>query len=133
MSWAFLGARIRLTQRTAILAVGDALMIFAFVLGGELHHGGSALSTLVTFLEFQVGWLVAAILFGAYAGDALTSWSRSVGLAVGSWFVGSLIAQGIRVVSSPMGGVQVVFVLVAFGVGGGLLAAWRLIAWYYLA
>lgn len=132
MSRTFLADRILVARRTGILAIGDALMILAFVVGGEIHHGGGTVATLITFLQFQFGWLVAAILFGAYADDALATWSRSLGLAVGSWFVGSLIAQGIRVVSSPTGGVQVVFVLVAFGVGGVLLTTWRLISWYSL-
>ncbi|MFB6174005.1 MAG: DUF3054 domain-containing protein [Halobacteriales archaeon] len=115
------GGRVALTRRTALAAAGDLLAIAAFVVAGELQHGGTAPAAAVTFLEFGVAWAVVASLLGAYAADAPSSPTR----AVAAWVPAVLLGQGIRAVLEPAATIAPAFVAVSLLVGGALIGAWR--------
>lgn len=125
MATAVLDGRIEASRRTSGLALGDAAAIALFVALGELRHGGSVAAGLETFAQFGVGWLLAGVVAGVYAPDALASARRAVVQGVAAWIVAALIGQLIRLLATPGSHVQPSFVLVSIGFGGLFIGGWR--------
>jgi hypothetical protein len=124
----FLGSRVDASRTSGILLVGDLLAIAMFVAAGEIQHGRPATAGGLTFLEFAGGWLLAAVVVGAYATDAVSSPGRTVLIAGGGWLLGASLGVVIRVIVEPGFSVFPTFYLVALGVGGALIVGWRLLA-----
>lgn len=128
MAETWFGGRFEASQRTLVLALGDAAMIALFVGVGELRHAGSVAAGVETFAQFGLGWLLAALAAAVYGPDALRTPSRAVVQAVGTWVVAVLIGQLVRLGMTPGSLVQPVFLAVTIGFGGLFLAAWRYLA-----
>lgn len=128
MSTAWLGGRLAVSRQTLALAVGDAAAIALFVGLGELRHGGTLTAGLEPFAQFGLGWLLAGGAAGVYAADALAGPRQAVVRGVAAWVVAALIGQLVRLVMTPGTVVQPTFVLVAIGVGGVFIGAWRYVA-----
>jgi hypothetical protein len=123
-----LGSRIHVSRASAILLLGDLIAIGLFVAAGEIQHGRSLAAGALTFAEFAAGWLLAAVVGGAYAADAVTSPLRAGLLAGGGWLLGASLGQLFRAVIEPGFYIFPSFYLVSLGVGGALLVGWRVLA-----
>lgn len=128
MATTWFGGRVEASRRTLALAIGDAAMIALFVLLGELRHGGTLAGGVETFVQFGIGWTLAALAAAVYGPDALRTPGRAVVQAVGTWVVAALIGQLVRLAMTPGGFVQFSFVAVSIGFGGAFLGAWRYVA-----
>jgi hypothetical protein len=135
----FLANRV---DRAALpLAVGDLLVIVAFIYAGTLQHGtvpfplasaGDVVTLLGVAAPFLVGWIVAAPLIGAYSAGAAESAKASVPLAVRSWIPAAVIGLLIRATPVVDGGVAVTFAIVMLLVGSVSLGVWRYVAGQFL-
>ena len=121
--------RVDPVGKTAIVAVGDVLLISLFVGIGEVQHGfppweypGRMVGTLVPFL---VGWFVAAFVGGLYTRDAWDFPIRAVSWTIPAWIAAVLIAMALRATPVFHGGAALTFGLVAMGIGTVLLVPWR--------
>ncbi|MFC7070703.1 DUF3054 domain-containing protein [Halobaculum lipolyticum] len=123
------------------LAVGDLLVIVAFIYAGTLQHGtvpfppagvGDVVALLGVAAPFLLGWVVVAPLVGAYSAGAAESAKASVPLAVRSWIPAAVIGLAIRATPFVDGGVAVAFVVVMLVVGSVSLAAWRYVAGQFM-
>lgn len=119
------------------LAVGDLLVIVAFIYVGTLQHGtvgfppagvGDVVSLLSVAAPFLFGWVLAAPFVGAYSAGAVESAKASVPLAVRSWIPAAIIGLAIRATPYVEGGFAVAFAIVMLVVGSVSLAAWRYLA-----
>ena len=128
MADTYLGGRIEASRRMGVVALGDALAIAAFVAAGEARHAGTLAAGVETFLQFGIGWALAAVALYAYTARALSSPRRAAALALGTWIVGALLGQAIRLLTEASAGFSVPFVLVSIGTGGALLVIWRFVA-----
>lgn len=124
----------RLDTGTLPLAVGDVLVIVAFLYAGTLRHGTAGLPPTVSdlgylglvTLPFLLGWLLVAVPVGAYSPGAGESAKASVPLAVRSWIGAALVGLALRATPFLPGGVELSFALVmVFGgsIGLGLFRA----------
>ncbi|QZX99381.1 DUF3054 domain-containing protein [Halobaculum rubrum] len=128
----------RRVDRAALpLAVGDLLVIVAFIYVGTIQHGsvpfpptgaGDALALLTVAAPFLVGWVVAAPLIGAYSAGAAESAKASVPLAIRSWIPAAVLGLIIRATPVVEGGVAITFAIVMFVVGSVSLGVWRYVA-----
>ncbi|WP_435065670.1 DUF3054 domain-containing protein [Halobaculum sp. EA56] len=123
------------------LAVGDLLVIVAFIYAGSLRHGtvpfppagvGDVLALLAVAAPFLVGWAVAAPLVGAYSAGAAESAKASVPLAVRSWVPAAVVGLALRATPFVDGGVAVTFAVVMLLVGSVSLGLWRYVAGQFL-
>jgi hypothetical protein len=127
-----LGSRIHLSRSSGILLAGDLFAIGVFVVAGEIQHGRPPAAGVPTFLEFAAGWLLAAVVVGAYGSTPVPSAGRATLVAAGGWLLGASLGQLIRALVEPGFRVSPTFYLVTLGVGGVLLVGWRLLAWALL-
>ncbi|MFC7136986.1 DUF3054 domain-containing protein [Halobaculum litoreum] len=119
------------------LAVGDLLVIVAFIYAGTLQHGtvpfplagvGDVVALLAVAAPFLVGWAVAAPLVGAYSAGAAESAKASVPLAVRSWVPAAVVGLLLRATPYVDGGVAPTFAGVILVVGAVSLGLWRYVA-----
>ena len=119
------------------LALGDVLVILAFVYAGTLNHaevsfppaGVADVTTVVLVaLPFLVGWAIAAPLIGAYSAGAAESAKASVPLTIRSWIPATVVGLGIRATPWVEGGVALAFAAVMLLVGSVSLGVWRYVA-----
>ena len=107
------------------LAVGDLLAIFGVLTFGMVQH-----STLTTtrapqvYAPFVIGWLVGAVVIGAYSAGAGESAKAAVPLGLRAWIVAALIGLGLRA-TVFVGGLTPVFVAITLVLTGGLIAGFR--------
>lgn len=135
----FLANRV---DRAALpLAVGDLLVIVAFIYAGTLQHGtvpfpltgaDDVLALLAVAAPFLVGWVLAAPVVGAYSAGAVESAKASVPLAIRSWIPAAVIGLIIRATPVVDGGVAVSFAIVMLIVGSVSLGVWRYVAGQFL-
>jgi hypothetical protein len=127
----------RLDAGTWPIAVGDLVVLLAFLLVGTAQHrpGLSPIDVLMTeplaFVNaaapFVVGWLIAAPLIGAYSPGAGSAPNSSIPLAIRSWIPAAVIGFAIRATPFVEGNVQLTFVAVITVGGAVVLAVWRFI------
>lgn len=119
------------------LALGDVLVILAFIYVGSLRHGSVAfppagvgdLTTLVLIAApFLVGWFLVAPLVGAYSAGAAESAKASVPLTVRSWIPAAVVGLLLRATPWIEGGVALTFAAVMIVVGSVSLGIWRYVA-----
>lgn len=123
--------RILRVCRTSIevFALGDFLVLFAFVIVGEFSHGALPwnvpLMVAETTLTFVVGWVAVAPLVWAYQRQNLSSPKLSAVTGFVAWVGASAIANLLRSTQLVHGSSAVTFFLVAAGMGGAMIAGWR--------
>lgn len=128
----FLDSRVDRSSGTVGFALGDLLVIVGFIVMGELRHGvhpvESPLIVADTIAPFLVGWVVAALVVGAYSPAATRSVRSAVVRVAGTWVVAAAIGLALRSTEFFHGGAPLSFALVVTGVGVASLSAWRAIA-----
>lgn len=113
------------------LAVGDVLALGLVFSAGAVRHNGTDFLLAnpgywaATIFPFLFGWLAVAPLLGAYSPGAAESAKAAIPLALRAWIVGCAVALALRATPLLHGGVQPVFVAVAFGSGAVGLVVWR--------
>lgn len=125
MARVLFGGRVVLTRRMATVAFVDSLAIALFVGLGELRHAGTFVGGVETYLQFLLGWVIAAVIFRAYTLRAIST-PRGAALRGGqAWFVAALLGQTIRIIVEPLARFAPSFVLVSIVAGGVLVAGGR--------
>lgn len=119
------------------LALGDVLVILAFIYAGSLRHesvafppgGVGDLTTLLAIAApFLFGWVIVAPLVGAYSAGALESAKASVPLTIRSWIPAAILGLVIRATPWIEGGAAPAFIAVMLVVGSVCLGVWRYVA-----
>lgn len=127
-SESFLSSRI--DRGAAPLAVGDVLVLIAFLTAGTLSHSTTQflmenpLYLAEVYAPFLIGWAVAAPLVGAYSAGAVEAAKSSVPLVVRSWIPAAVIGLVLRTFVFT-GGVAPVFVAIMLVGGMVVLGGWR--------
>lgn len=124
----------RIDAASLPLAVGDVLVLLAFLTAGALEH--NTVSELTAdpvyaaeiYVPFLIGWVVAAPLIGAYSAGAVESAKASVPLAIRSWIAAAVIGLVLRATPLFHGGVDPVFAIVMLVGGSVVLGLWRYVA-----
>jgi len=123
--------RVDRTGLSALVALGDVLLLALFVAFGEVSHGFPPwefpIRAVEAFVPFLIGWLLAALVGGLYTADAWKFPLRAVSWTTPAWLIAVLIAMAIRAMPFVRGGVQPPFVAVSIVVGLALLVPWRMV------
>ncbi|RAW46417.1 DUF3054 domain-containing protein [Halorubrum sp. 48-1-W] len=120
----------RLDRAAVPLAVGDVLVLMAFLTVGTLSHTTTEfLANEPTYLlgvwaPFLIGWVLVAPLVGAYSAGAVETAKSSVPLVVRSWVPAAAVGFVLRAFVFR-GGVAPVFVAVILVTGAVALGGWR--------
>jgi len=79
------------------LAVGDLLAILGVLTIGMTRHGtfGPERAALV-YSPFVIGWVIGAVLIGAYSAGAAESAKAAIPLGIRAWVVATIIGLGLR-------------------------------------
>lgn len=111
-----------------LAAAGDVTIFAAFPFLGTASHedGVTAASFSRIVVPFVVGWAIVGLPASAFAQATVGSFGRTLRIVPASWLGAGIIAMAIRVWGFDRPFV-LAFALVAVGVTGGLLVAWRLI------
>ncbi|MFC7080896.1 DUF3054 domain-containing protein [Halorussus caseinilyticus] len=124
-----LRSRFDRSPDTALLALGDLLVLVGFIVMGELRHDvNPAESPLVvadTLAPFLLGWVVAALAVGVYAPGATRTVRTAVQRVVGAWVLAAAIGLALRATALFHGDAPLSFALVVTGIGSVSFAAWR--------
>lgn len=118
---------VRAGARALVLAVGDVLLILAFVAAGEVRHGVDPLArpgvVVDTAIPFVLAWFLAATVAGLY----VPGWSSRAAAVrtAAAWPAATLLALGLRATPLFHGDFALAFLLVSVGVGLLLLVPWR--------
>jgi len=108
------------------LAVGDLLAILGVLTIGMVQH-----STLTptrapgVYAPFVIGWLVGAVVIGAYSAGAGESAKAAIPLGIRAWVVAALIGFGLRATPVFPGDLAVAFVAITLVLTGVLIAGFR--------
>ena len=83
---------------TAILIIGDLIVLYLFTMFGRMAHQQSLgfLAVSETAVPFVVGWLIAAVLVGAYKPEKLQTYSGAAQKAALAWVIGVPLGLVIR-------------------------------------
>ncbi|WP_135819617.1 DUF3054 domain-containing protein [Halostella litorea] len=126
------GNRSPARRSVSVLVPGDALVVAAFLIVGELSHGidpvAQPLHVLETIAPFLVGWAVAAPLVGLYDDGALATPTRTVRLTTAAWLGAANVGLLLRGSPYFVGGTTWPFPLVITGIGLLFLVTWRVAA-----
>ncbi|OYR59158.1 DUF3054 domain-containing protein [Halorubrum halodurans] len=120
----------RLDRAAAPLAVGDVLVVMAFLTVGTLSHTSTDfLASNPTYLlgvwaPFLIGWVLLAPLVGAYSAGAAETAKSSVPLVVRSWVPAAAVGFALRAFVFR-GGAALAFVVVILVTGAVALGGWR--------
>ncbi|MES3517572.1 MAG: DUF3054 domain-containing protein [Natronomonas sp.] len=123
----------RLDSGTWPIAVGDFVVLFAFLLVGVLRHWTFAQLQanpgiyLNAAAPFFVGWLLVAPLVGAYSPGARSAPNSSIPLAIRSWIPAAIVGLLIRATPVVDGGFDPVFAAIMIVGGAVSLSVWRLL------
>ncbi len=108
---------------------GDILVLFAFVLLGEVSHGAMPWAVPLMVAEtvgtFVVGWVAVAPLVWAYQRTNLSSETGAALTGFVAWAGAAAIANLIRSTDLVHGNASLSFFLVAVVVGGAMMGGWR--------
>jgi len=121
--------RLPLYPAGAVVLVGDALALLAFVVWGLYSHQLLAwevpVHTAMTLAPFLIAWLALAPLFGLYHRRTLRSYRRTLALLVAGWILISIVGGLIRATPLFHGGTGATFALVNVVFGLLVLVPWR--------
>lgn len=121
----------RLDASTWPIAVGDLVVLLAFLLAGTLRHWSVAdlqadpIIYLYAAGPFVLGWLVCAPLVGAYSPGGGSAPNSSIPLAIRSWIPAVVVGFVVRVFAVPNRGFDPVFALVMLVGGAVVISLWR--------
>lgn len=121
----------RLDASTWPIAVGDLVVLLAFLFVGTLQHStldqlqADPTIYLLAAGPFILGWLICAPLVGAYSPGGGSAPNSSIPLAIRSWIPAAVVGLLVRVVAIPGRGADVTFVLIIIVGGAVVLAVWR--------
>jgi len=122
-----LGAVDADTLRTLVL--GDLLVLAAFIVAGEHHHGFPLTEVpgrvALVALPFLLGWLAFGSLFGAYSRGILDAPGALLATTLLGWTAADAFGQLLRGTEALPGNADPVFFAVMFGVGTLALLGWR--------
>ena len=122
-------SRVNRSSGTARLALGDLLVLVAFLVMGELRHGVSPIQQPLvvadTVAPFLVGWIVGAFAAGAYAPGATRTVKSAVVRAVAAWVPAAVIGLALRATGFFHGDSPLSFALVVTGIGVVSFSLWR--------
>lgn len=116
-------------ESVGAFAVGDLLVVIAFVLLGEFSHGvlpwTVPLMVAETTATFLLGWIVVAPLVWAYQRPNRSVPLAAVRTGVIAWIGAAAVANLLRSSSFVHGNASLSFYLVSVLAGGTMLAIWR--------
>lgn len=121
----------RLDASTWPLAVGDVVVLLAFLLVGTLQHwtldalAASPEIYLFAAGPFVLGWLVCAPLVGAYSPGGGSAPNSSIPLAIRSWIPAVIVGFALRVGIVPDRGFDAVFAGIMLVGGAVVIGVWR--------
>lgn len=116
----------RMKPGTVPLALGDLLVVLAFVGVGTYHHGATDPAyALYVAVPFVVGWFVVGPLAGAYAN--YPSLRNETFATLGTWAVAAVIGLALRSTGLFSGSAHPAFGFVMVVAGGAVFVAWRLV------
>jgi hypothetical protein len=121
----------RLDASTWPIAIGDLVVLLAFLLSGTLQHWplDQLLADPTIYLlaagPFVLGWLVCAPLVGAYSPGGGSAPNSSIPLAIRSWIPAAVVGLVIRVVAVPGRGAEPIFAAIMIVGGAVVLSVWR--------
>jgi hypothetical protein len=123
----------RLDASTWPIAVGDLIVLLAFLFVGTVQHWGlehlqaEPTTYLLAAGPFVLGWLVCAPLVGAYSPGGGSALNSSIPLAIRSWIPAAIVGLAVRIVAIPGRGAEGVFAAVILVGGAVSLSVWRLV------
>lgn len=124
-----LWSRVPRSSGAARLALGDLLVVVGFLIVGELNHDinpvESPLVVADTMAPFLAGWVVGALVVGAYAPGATRTVRTAVARVAGAWVLAAAIGLALRSTNYFHGSSPWTFALVVTGFGVAFLTAWR--------
>lgn len=121
----------RLDASTWPIAVGDIVVLLAFLFVGTIEHTPLELvieNPLIyanAAVPFLIGWLIAAPLIGAYSPGGGSAPNSSIPLAIRSWIPAVIIGLLIRMTPFVTGGFDIAFAVVMLVGGTVVLSVWR--------
>ncbi len=121
----------RLDASTWPIAIGDIVVLLAFLLVGTLEHWPLELiladPTIYLYAAgpFVLGWIVCAPLVGAYSPGGGSAPNSSIPLAIRSWIPAAIVGLIVRVVAVPDRGFDPIFAAIMLVGGAVVLAGWR--------
>jgi len=83
---------------TAVLIIGDLIVLYLFMMLGRMSHQESLgfLAVTETAVPFVIGWLISVVLVGAYKLEQLQTYSGAAKKAVLAWLIGMPLGFIIR-------------------------------------
>lgn len=123
----------RLDASTWPIAVGDLVVLLAFLFAGTVQHWpieairADPIIYLYAAGPFVLGWLICAPLIGAYSPGGGSAPNSSIPLAIRSWIPAVVVGMGVRVVAVPDRGFDPIFAVVMLVGGSLVLAVWRFV------
>lgn len=108
------------------LAVGDLLAILSVLTIGMIQHNTlTAGHAPGVYAPFVIGWVVGAVVIGAYSAGAGESAKAAVPLGLRAWVIAALVGFGLRATAIFPGDLAPIFVAITFVLTGGLIAGFR--------
>jgi hypothetical protein len=126
----------RLDASTWPIAVGDLVVLLAFLLVGAARHSvytplqlltNDPLTFVYAAGPFVLGWLICAPLIGAYSPGGGSAPNSSIPLAIRSWVPAVAIGLLVRVLAAPGRGFDPIFAGIILVGGAVVLSAWRFV------
>lgn len=125
---------IEFDSATALVALGDVVLIVLLMAGGLLAHAVDPLAdlryTMRTALPFVIGWAIAAPTLGAYSRLGMKRVSHTVVVVVAAWTAAAVLGAALRASTFFPGDAPTIFVLVTVGTGLLVLLPWRVAVWF---
>lgn len=126
MSFVPTAIEARIDQSALGLAGGDLLAILGVLTYGMLQHNTfTPERAFGVYAPFLIGWLVGALVIGAYAAGAAESAKAAVPLGVRAWVLAALVGFGLRWTPLFPGGLEAPFVLITLVLTGALIGGLR--------
>ncbi|TQQ81127.1 DUF3054 domain-containing protein [Halonotius terrestris] len=108
------------------LAVGDLIAILGVLTIGMVQHGTLTPDRAPgVYAPFVIGWVVGALLIGAYSAGAAESAKAAIPLGLRAWVPAALVGFGLRATAVFPGDLAVIFVAITFVLTGALIAGLR--------
>ena len=111
------------------LAVGDLLAILGVLTYGMIEHATFLPErALGVYAPFLIGWVVGAVLIGAYSAGAAESAKAAIPLGIRAWVLAALVGFGLRWTPLFPGGLDPIFIVITLVLTGVLIGGLR---WLY--
>lgn len=121
----------RLDSSTWPIAVGDLVVLLAFLFVGTIQHWpleqvqAEPIIYVYAAGPFVLGWLICAPLIGAYSPGGGSAPNSSIPLAIRSWIPAVVVGLAVRVVVVPGRGFDPIFAVIILVGGAVVLSIWR--------